>query len=312
MPSDPTPRTRWLFAVTSVAAIAVALLPTGHIDIIGGHARPIVLPADTSSESGTYLLATATLRHRTVAQTIWHRLSLGIHQSRAASNHGTSMADAKAHAWNAARAIVGPSLTVVQVRSPSPAARAGLEIGDIVTDISGHAPTVGAIDRGLSFGDTVRLRVLRGGIAHDVELRPTPPYPQPLGGGATYAPTSGPVAAPPLDTGGIEGDSAGLLLALAYVDLLTPGDLTGGAKVAATGTVNDAGALTGVLGYSAKADAVARQGAALFLVPADDIDAATTRAPQNLRIVGVHSVVHAVFELCGVGGVSSVCSNYPN
>ena len=41
-----------------------------------------------------------------------------------------------------------------------------------------------------------------------------------------------------IDTSDISGPSAGLAMALAIVDDLTPGDLTGGKRIAVTGTIS--------------------------------------------------------------------------
>jgi hypothetical protein len=63
-------------------------------------------------------------------------------------------------------------------------------------------------------------------------------------------------------TGGGDGSSAGLLFALADLDLATPGALAGGLRVAATGTVGSDGAVTSVRMVEAKL-------AAARLIPAD-------------------------------------------
>jgi hypothetical protein len=65
-------------------------------------------------------------------------------------------------------------------------------------------------------------------------------------------------------TGGSDGSSAGITFALADVDLLTPGHLGSGLRLAGTGTIGSDGVVTAVGGVDAKL-------AAARLVPADVI-----------------------------------------
>src|ERR687898_2776862 len=73
-----------------------------------------------------------------------------------------------------------------------------------------------------------------------------------------------------IDTGDVGGPSAGLAFTLAIIDDLTPGDLTGGAKVAVTGTIAGDGSVGPVGGTGQKAAAVRAGGYDVFLVPSAD------------------------------------------
>jgi PDZ domain-containing protein len=73
-----------------------------------------------------------------------------------------------------------------------------------------------------------------------------------------------------VDTAGIGGPSAGLAMTLAILDDLTPGDLTGGQRVAVTGTIDDAGNVGEIGGIEQKAISARAAGAKLFLVPKCD------------------------------------------
>jgi PDZ domain-containing protein len=65
----------------------------------------------------------------------------------------------------------------------------------------------------------------------------------------------------------IGGPSAGLIFALGVYDTLTPGSLTGGARVAGTGTIDERGRVGPIGGIDQKIVAAADAGATVFLVP---------------------------------------------
>ena len=72
----------------------------------------------------------------------------------------------------------------------------------------------------------------------------------------------------------IGGPSAGLMFSLGVYDTLTPGSLTGGAKIAGTGTIDADGAVGPIGGIQQKIVAAADAGAKVFLVPPDNCDSA--------------------------------------
>lgn len=83
----------------------------------------------------------------------------------------------------------------------------------------------------------------------------------------------------------VGGPSAGLMFALGIVDKLTPGDLTGGAFVAGTGTIDDDGKVGAIGGIQMKTVAAKAQGAKYFLTPADNCAAAAKDKPSGLTLV---------------------------
>jgi Lon-like protease len=66
-----------------------------------------------------------------------------------------------------------------------------------------------------------------------------------------------------IDTGQIGGPSAGLAFTLTVMDELTPGELTGGKRIAVTGTMNVSGEVGPIGGLRQKAAAVKREGVAV-------------------------------------------------
>jgi PDZ domain-containing protein len=105
-----------------------------------------------------------------------------------------------------------------------------------------------------------------------------------------------------IDSEGIGGPSAGLAFTLEVLDQLTPGELTGGHKVAATGTIELDGSVGPVGGVVQKTVAVRRTGAELFLVPVDELADARAHAGKHLRVEAVATLDDALRILAGLGG----------
>jgi Lon-like protease len=105
-----------------------------------------------------------------------------------------------------------------------------------------------------------------------------------------------------IDTGDVGGPSAGLAFTLAILDDLTPGDLTGGHDIAATGTIASDGTVGPVGGTGQKAAAVRAKDAELFLVPRADYKDAVAHAGKDLEVVPVDDLDDALDALADLGG----------
>ncbi|MFE7133765.1 PDZ domain-containing protein [Streptomyces sp. NPDC057638] len=95
----------------------------------------------------------------------------------------------------------------------------------------------------------------------------------------------------------VGGPSAGLMFALGIVDKLTPGNLTGGAFVAGTGTIDDAGEVGPIGGIEMKLVGARKAGARYFLTPSDNCAAAAADIPEGLRLVKVDTIADATDSL---------------
>lgn len=108
------------------------------------------------------------------------------------------------------------------------------------------------------------------------------------------------------DTGGVGGPSAGLAYTLALLDLLTPGDLTGGLDVAVTGTIDRDGNVGPIGGLEHKAIGARRDGYDVFFVPAssapEELEAAHRRAGDRLEIIEVATLDEVLETLIELGG----------
>jgi Lon-like protease len=104
-----------------------------------------------------------------------------------------------------------------------------------------------------------------------------------------------------VNTDRIGGPSAGLAMTLAVLDRLSPGELTGGGKVAATGTIEADGSVGQVGGVKQKTASVRASGAKLFLVPIEEVALAKPHAGK-MQVVGVRNLDEALAALRKVGG----------
>ena len=91
----------------------------------------------------------------------------------------------------------------------------------------------------------------------------------------------------------IGGPSAGMIFALGIVDKLTPGALTGGERIAGTGTIDSAGQVGPIGGIQQKLVGAARAGADWFLAPAGNCREVVGHAPDGLRVVRVETLGEA-------------------
>jgi PDZ domain-containing protein len=105
-----------------------------------------------------------------------------------------------------------------------------------------------------------------------------------------------------VNSGTIGGPSAGLAFTLGILDLMTPGDLTGGKEVAATGTISADGTIGQIGGIEGKVTAVTRGHVKYFLVPVEDAPAAQAKAHDDIQIIPVHTLDDALKFLATIGG----------
>ncbi|MNZ87703.1 Lon protease [compost metagenome] len=97
--------------------------------------------------------------------------------------------------------------------------------------------------------------------------------------------------------GEIGGPSAGLVFALQALDLLTEGDLSGGYRIAATGTITADGRVGAIGGIKQKIIISNAEGAQLFLAPAHNYEEAKAKAKaigSSMKVVSVESLEQAI------------------
>ncbi len=105
-----------------------------------------------------------------------------------------------------------------------------------------------------------------------------------------------------IDTGKVGGPSAGLAFTLAILDRLTPGSLTGGDRMAVTGTIELDGSVGPVGGVAHKTEAAIGEGAVVFLVPPEEYEQAKAAARGRIEIEQVSTLDEALAALVAHGG----------
>lgn len=96
----------------------------------------------------------------------------------------------------------------------------------------------------------------------------------------------------PIDVqvGNVGGPSAGQILALAIYDKLTPGELTGGQRIAGTGTITTDGEIGPVGGVKQKMHGAKKAGVKWFLAPSANCDQVIGNVPDGITVVKVSTI----------------------
>lgn len=133
------------------------------------------------------------------------------------------------------------------------------------------------------------------------------PFPEPQPGS--------PPAAPPfdvtIDTGRVGGASGGLALTLGLLDILTSGELTGGHRIAVSGTILFEGTVGDVDGIAQKTAAARAAGATHMLVAPRNHVEALAHAGNRLQVLQVANLDQAIAALATIGGELGVLRQPP-
>lgn len=198
--------------------------------------------------------------------------------------------------------IVGKGAVVVSILPDSPAS-AVLQPGDVIVGLNGNPirttnDLIGQVN-GQDAHVVVHLQIERGQIKSEVAVPLMPPSlpngPPRIGitidqaGFKTSLPF--PVKITPEKIVG--GPSAGLMFTLTVYNALTPQDLTGGRKVAGTGTINIDGTVGPIGGVQQKVAAAEAAGAQYFLSPVENYADAVSAA-KHIQVVMIASAEQAV------------------
>lgn len=198
-----------------------------------------------------------------------------------------------------------PADLVIAGFAGNPDAEEVLETGDVVRELDGTslAGSGDLVDRLQSYepGDTVTLRVTRGeaDADADVTLAESPEGSVILG--VLIAPEYELPFEVTYDVGGIGGPSAGLMFSLGIYDKLTPGALTGGERIAGTGTMADDGSVGPIDGIQQKLVGAREHGASWFLAPAANCSDVLGAVPDGISVTAVATLDEA---LAAVGSIA--------
>lgn len=190
-----------------------------------------------------------------------------------------------------------PAVTSITVDGP---ADGRLELGDLILRVNDQE--VATVDeaiaavRSVEVGDPVQFSVWRNGLERNTQITTTASNTDPripvigvsIGVGFDYAPQ----VTINIDSR-IGGPSAGMIFALGIYDVLTPGDLLDGQKVAGTGTISPDGQVGSIGGLQEKIRAAEESGVSMFLMPEANCDDLGSVRSQ-MKLVKVATLSEAV------------------
>lgn len=242
----------------------------------------------------------------------------GVTDKQVEQESTAEMIDSQQEAIAVAIKATGQKVTtrtvIGQVAKDAPSADL-LRAGDEVLAVDGQAVDgPDAIRTAISThepGETVNLTLRRAGGSVDVAAKT-----RDSDGRATVGVFLGTKFEFPfdveIDAGNVGGPSAGTMFALGVYDRLTPGALTGGKKIAGTGTIDAAGTVGPIGGIRQKLVGARDGGAKWFLAPADNCDEVVDHVPEGLTVVRVSTFEEARKSVeaiaAGQGGTLAACS----
>ncbi|MEZ0164708.1 PDZ domain-containing protein [Kineococcus sp. LSe6-4] len=201
-----------------------------------------------------------------------------------------------------------PSTTTTRVEEVDgsvPAARV-LRPGDVITSVDGRDvpdfPALQAAVRALPAGAQVRLGLTRGGEPRTVTTRTVSANGTTLLGISPHVDYDFPFAID-IAIDDVGGPSAGTMFALAIVDELTPGAMTGGQHVAGTGAIAADGTVLQIGGLRQKVIGAHEAGARWFLAPRAECAQVAGVTPPGITVVPVSTLHEArsAVEAIGAG-----------
>ncbi|MDY6809806.1 MAG: PDZ domain-containing protein [Actinomycetota bacterium] len=198
-------------------------------------------------------------------------------------------------------------LVLTSVADDGPAAPE-LEVDDQVLAVDGRAVSTTAEMQDAVMahapGESVPIEIERGGQRRSVTItlaaRPDDPEVGYLGVTPEVV-NADPALKISYNVGDIGGPSAGMMLTLAVIDRLSPGELTHGDFIAGTGTITEDGVVGPIGGITHKTRAARDAGATVFLVPERNCVEAVSDAPEGLTLVKVGDLDGAVDALDALG-----------
>ncbi|SRR6056297_122938 len=193
--------------------------------------------------------------------------------------------------------VSGEGVEIVEVMKDGTAA-GNLQKEDIIIEVDGKSVELAAdavnIIRNRKIGESVKLTVLRGNKELKLELKTVELEGNPGNPSIGVLITSKNLnydipRQVEFKTDNIIGPSAGSVFALEIYNQLTEEDITGGLKIAGTGTINLDGTIGQIDGVEQKIIAAQKAGVDLFFVPKENFSEAEKYA-KNLKLVSVNNI----------------------
>ncbi len=227
----------------------------------------------------------------------------GVTEQEVKDENTAEMAGSQEAAVAVALRSLGKTVTeryaVASVADSAPA-HAVLKPGDRILAVDGTTITALADIRRLvqthRAGDAITLTIERAGARSDVTTRTMDRGGRVALGIVLTTDYDFPFTVR-INAGDVGGPSAGLMFSLAVRDVLTTGDLTGGRRIAGTGTIDDSGTVGPIGGIRQKVVGAKASGAQFFLAPAQNCPDLTGHTPDGLRVVRVETFTDALADV---------------
>lgn len=218
----------------------------------------------------------------------------------------TQMQNSQQEAVSAALTELGyqvkGTVTVVSIFDGSGAVNV-LQPGDVITSVDGQQiedlPDLRALLAAHGTETDAAIGIDRDGTQLTVQIRPIERGGVVALGVGVQVSYDFPVNVS-IELPNVGGPSAGMMFALGIYDKLTDGELTGGATVAGTGTIDAAGVVGPIGGIRQKMFGARQAGATLFLAPVDNCDEVVGNIPAGLDVVAVSTLTQALDDVKAV------------
>ncbi|MDQ2758791.1 MAG: PDZ domain-containing protein [Actinomycetota bacterium] len=194
-------------------------------------------------------------------------------------------------------------VSVGKVAKDAPSGDA-LHVGDVITSVGGakvaDSVAIRAQVQKVTPGGVLEVGVVRNGKPVTVEARTGSDSGRTVLGVVLAIGFRFPFSVT-IDAGDVGGPSAGLMFSLGIYDKLTDGSLTGGQKVAGTGTIDLTGAVGAIGGIQQKMAGAHDQGATWFLAPAENCNEVVGHVPDGMKAVKVTTFDDAEAAVTRIG-----------
>ena len=221
-------------------------------------------------------------------------------QQQDAQDMTTSQQDAAAAALRELGIPVPEIITVQAVAPTAPAAKV-LKKGDVIVSIDGTAITsneqLHSVILAAKPGQVLTIGIKRAGQSMTVKAATTE-----VAGKTVLGITPGITFDMPftvkIDTHDVGGPSAGTMFALGVYDTLTPGSLTGGKRIAGTGTIDpETGDVGEIGGIAQKMVGAKNEGAQWFFAPVSNCPDVRGHVPSGLHVIKISTLHQARLDV---------------
>lgn len=307
------------FLVVGLTGLSVA--DSGRVKLAPGPTYQVRYSGEVPSAEqtdGGWWMTTITVTRLNWAEATWQEITgsrdVVTTTAPVGSSSGAEMISAKQTAALVAESMlygggIDQLLVVVDTLPNTPAERLGLRAGDRLVSIDGRNTTrVEDVSDALRDGAS-EIVYLRGKDVFTASLLGLLEPGGRLGLRLVAVAETAHIDGELIETDEVGGSSGGLMFTMSLLDAFTDGDLTGGLRIAGTGSVRADGLVGAILGARYKFEAVRDAGYDVFFVPEGN----AAEVPANtgdVTVVRVDSVSDALRWLCGNGGSSTLCENF--